>query len=60
MKNKFRGIRLPDFTTYYVAAVIETSGIAVGTDTNHGNKIESRNKSTQVDQQILDKGAKAT
>ena len=42
---------VPDFTTYLYSCSNQNSGI--GIDTNQGNKIESRNKPTQVDPLII-------
>ena len=51
MKNKFRWITVPDFATYLYSCSDQNSGI--GIDANQGNKLESRNRPTQVDQQIF-------
>ena len=51
MKNKFRWITVPDFTTYLYSCSNQNSGI--GIDANQENKIESRNRPTQVNQQIF-------
>ena len=57
-KNKAGGIPLPNFKQYNKATVIKRVWCQNNNDIYQWNRIESRNKPTQLGQLILDKGGK--